>query len=132
MTQTMTDSIMIDAPPPEPEDAGPPHAVTQGPDPAVIAAIVKALKTVYDPEIPVNIWELGLVYLVDVDAANDVFVRMTVTAPSCPVAGELPGQVQAAVETVEAVGTAKVDLVWDPPWHPGMMSDVAKVALDMY
>lgn len=101
-------------------------------EPALIDSIVAALKTVYDPEIPVDIWELGLIYRLDVDRAGQVEIDMTVTTPACPVAGELPGQVQRAVETVDGVQTVKVELVWDPPWHPGMMSEDAKLALDMY
>jgi FeS assembly SUF system protein len=94
--------------------------------------VLDAIRTVYDPEIPVNIWELGLVYRVDVDSDRNVQVDMTLTAPSCPVAGEMPVQVQQVIENLDAVKSCKVELVWEPPWHPGMMSDEAKVALDMF
>ena len=94
--------------------------------------VLDAIRTVYDPEIPVNIWELGLVYRVDVDSERNVQVDMTLTAPSCPVAGEMPMQVQQVIENLDAVKSCKVELVWEPSWHPGMMSDEAKVALDMF
>jgi len=94
--------------------------------------IVSAIKTCYDPEIPVDIWELGLIYRVDIDDNNHVQVDMTLTSPMCPVAGELPLQVQQAVESVEDVTTCKVELVWDPPWRQDMMSEVARIQLDMF
>jgi FeS assembly SUF system protein len=94
--------------------------------------VLDAIRTVYDPEIPVNIWELGLVYRVDVDSERNVQVDMTLTAPSCPVAGEMPMQVQQVIENLNAVKSCKVELVWEPSWHPGMMSEEAKVALDMF
>jgi FeS assembly SUF system protein len=94
--------------------------------------VLDAIRTVYDPEIPVNIWELGLVYRVDVDSERNVQVDMTLTAPSCPVAGEMPMQVQQVIENLNAVKSCKVELVWEPSWHPGMMSDEARVALDMF
>jgi FeS assembly SUF system protein len=94
--------------------------------------VLDAIRTVYDPEIPVNIWELGLVYRVDVDSESNVQVDMTLTAPSCPVAGEMPMQVQQVIENLDAVKSCKVELVWEPSWHPGMMSDEARVALDMF
>ena len=94
--------------------------------------VVSAIKTCYDPEIPVDIWELGLIYRVDIDDANNVQVDMTLTSPMCPVAGELPLQVQQAVESVEDVTTCKVELVWDPPWRQDMMSEVARIQLDMF
>jgi FeS assembly SUF system protein len=94
--------------------------------------VVAAIKTVYDPEIPVDIWELGLIYRVDISADRTVEVDMTLTAPSCPVAGEIPASVQRAIEDVEEVKSCKVELVWEPPWHPGKMSEEAQVALDMY
>jgi FeS assembly SUF system protein len=94
--------------------------------------VLDAIRTVYDPEIPVNIWELGLVYRVDVDSEQNVQVDMTLTAPSCPVAGEMPMQVQQVIENIDAVKSCKVELVWEPSWHPGMMSEEAKIALDMF
>ena len=94
--------------------------------------IVAALKTVYDPEIPVDIWELGLIYSINITDDGDVAITMTVTAPACPVAGEMPGQVEQAVASVDGVESASVELVWDPPWDPSLMSDEARVALNMF
>jgi FeS assembly SUF system protein len=95
-------------------------------------AIVAALKTVYDPEIPVDIYELGLIYQMDIGDDGAVSVKMSLTAPACPVAGEMPGMVARAVADVDGVGEVDVELVWDPPWTPERMSDEAKVALDMW
>ncbi len=94
--------------------------------------LVTALKTVFDPEIPVDIYELGLIYKVDVSDDKDVLVEMTLTAPGCPVAGEMPGWVENAVMTVEGIRSAKANLVFDPPWDPSKMSDEAKLALNMF
>ncbi|MGH6889498.1 MAG: SUF system Fe-S cluster assembly protein [Rhizomicrobium sp.] len=99
---------------------------------AFTAKLVAALKTVYDPEIPVDIYELGLIYKVDVADNKDVAVEMTLTAPGCPVAGEMPGMVQGALETVEGIGQVNVNMVFDPPWTPEKMSDEAKLELNMY
>ena len=94
--------------------------------------LIEALKTVYDPEIPVDIYELGLIYKVDVSDDRDVLVEMTLTAPGCPVAGEMPGWVEDAVRKVEGVKAARANLVFDPPWDPSKMSDEAKLALNMF
>ncbi|SJM52831.1 PaaD-like protein (DUF59) involved in Fe-S cluster assembly [Brevundimonas diminuta 3F5N] len=94
--------------------------------------LIEALKTVYDPEIPVDIYELGLIYKVDVSDDRDVLVEMTLTAPGCPVAGEMPGWVETAVAKVEGVRSAKANLVFDPPWDSSKMSDEAKLALNMF
>ena len=94
--------------------------------------LITALKTVFDPEIPVDIYELGLIYKVDVSDDRDVLVEMTLTAPGCPVAGEMPGWVEDAVMKVEGVRSARANLVFDPPWDPSMMSDEAKLALNMF
>ncbi len=94
--------------------------------------MIAALKTVYDPEIPVDIFELGLIYKIDVDDDRNVTVDMTLTAPGCPVAGEMPGWVENAVASVEGVQDVKVNLVFDPPWDPSRMSDEARVALNMW
>lgn len=94
--------------------------------------MIMALKTVYDPEIPVDIYELGLIYRIDVDDDRNVEVDMTLTAPGCPVAGEMPIWVENAVSSVEGVGQVKVNLVFDPPWDPGRMSEEAQVALNMF
>jgi FeS assembly SUF system protein len=95
--------------------------------------VIAALRAVYDPEIPVNIYELGLVYDIDADpATGKVGIRMTLTTPACPVAGSLPGEVQARVRAIPGVTSAQVDLVWDPPWDRNMMSDAAKLQLGMF
>lgn len=91
--------------------------------------IVEACRTVYDPEIPVNIYELGLIYTIDISDDNDVHVVMSLTAPGCPVAGEMPGWVSDAVEPVPGVKTVDVRLTWDPPWGMDMMSDEARLEL---
>lgn len=96
------------------------------------ADLVAALKTVFDPEIPVDIYELGLIYKIDVDDDRNIEVEMTLTAPGCPVAGEMPGWVQNAVASVPGVGQVKVDLVFDPPWDMSRMSDEARLALNMF
>ena len=93
--------------------------------------VVETLKTVYDPEIPVDIYELGLIYNVEVRDDRSVEVRLTLTSPMCPVAGSLPPEVEAKVAQVEGVTAAVVDLVWDPPWNPGMMSEAARLELGM-
>jgi FeS assembly SUF system protein len=95
-------------------------------------SIVEALRTVFDPEIPVNIYDLGLIYTIDIKEKGDIFVEMSLTAPGCPVAGEMPGQVAEAVAKVEGTGTVEVKLVWEPTWTPERMSEDAKLALGMY
>jgi FeS assembly SUF system protein len=94
--------------------------------------LVEQLKTVFDPEIPVDIYELGLIYKVDVSDDRDVLIDMTLTAPGCPVAGEMPGWVQEAVEVIPEVKSCTVNLVFDPPWDQSMMSDEAKLQLNMF
>jgi len=93
--------------------------------------IVAALKKVYDPEMPVNIYELGLIYGIEVDDAGAALVRMTLTAPNCPVAGTLPGEVERAVRSVPGVSSAKIELTFDPPWSKARMSEAAKLALGL-
>jgi FeS assembly SUF system protein len=93
--------------------------------------LIAALKSVYDPEIPVDIYELGLIYKVDVSDDKDVTVDMTLTAPGCPVAGEMPGMVQSALEGVEGIGKVTVNMTFDPPWTPERMSEEAKLELNM-
>ena len=94
--------------------------------------LIAALKTVYDPEIPVDIYELGLIYKVDVADNKDVTVDMTLTAPGCPVAGEMPNMVTEALKTVKGVGEVKVNMTFDPPWTPDRMSEEAKLELNMF
>lgn len=93
--------------------------------------IVDVLRSIYDPEIPVNIYEIGLIYSVDIDSANAVNIRMTLTSPACPAAGTLPGEVEDKARRVAGVTDVKVDLVWDPTWSPAMMSETAKLQLGM-
>ena len=95
-------------------------------------AIVDAISTIYDPEIPVNIWELGLVYDVGVDASGLAVIRMTLTAPGCPAAQSLPVEVAAKVKTVPGVSDSRVDIVWDPPWSKDRMSEAAKLQLGLW
>jgi FeS assembly SUF system protein len=95
-------------------------------------AVIAACQTVYDPEIPVNVYELGLIYAIDIDDTGGVKVEMTLTAPACPSAQELPVQVREAIMAVEGVTCCDVDVVWDPPWHPGRMTDDARLALNMF
>ncbi|HEX5380309.1 MAG TPA: SUF system Fe-S cluster assembly protein [Phenylobacterium sp.] len=94
--------------------------------------LIEKLKTVFDPEIPVDIYELGLIYKVDVSDDKDVAIDMTLTAPGCPVAGEMPGWVEDAVREIPGLRNVKVDLVFDPPWDPSRMSDEAKLQLNMF
>ena len=94
--------------------------------------IVEALKSCFDPEIPVDIYELGLIYSVKVDPPGAVSIQMTLTSPMCPVAGSLPPEVEAKVRGVHGVTDAVVEVVWDPPWNPSMMSEAAKLQLNMF
>ncbi|MDX2222379.1 MAG: SUF system Fe-S cluster assembly protein [Rhodospirillaceae bacterium] len=105
----------------------PPGAKVAGED-----AVVEALRGVFDPEIPVNIYDLGLIYDCSIADNGNVDIRMTLTAPACPVAGSLPKEVADKVAAVDGVGEVSVTITWDPPWTPANMSEVAKVALDMF
>ena len=96
---------------------------------SVEAKIVEVLKSCYDPEIPVDIYELGLIYAIDVDDAGAVKITMTLTTPMCPVAETLPVEVETRVRETDGVADASIDLVWEPPWDPGMMSEAAKLQL---
>jgi len=100
-------------------------------DAALEQRVVAALRSVYDPEIPVNIYDLGLIYLVHIDDHSVVNVQMTLTAPACPVAGTLPGQVENVLREVEGVRDASVELVWDPPWDQARMSEDARLTLGL-
>jgi FeS assembly SUF system protein len=91
-----------------------------------------ALKTVYDPEIPVNIYDMGLIYGVDIDSAGNVIIQMTLTSPGCPVAGYMPSEVERKVFDIPGVVSCRVDLVWDPPWDPSRMSEAAKLQLGFF
>jgi FeS assembly SUF system protein len=127
----MTDSPIAVTPPTLPL-AKPPSTMSKEQLAALTEEIVKALKTVYDPEIPADIYELGLIYNVDIDDGRFVTVEMTLTAPACPVAGEMPIWVENAVGAVPGVSGVKVEMVFDPPWDQSRMSDEARVALDMW
>ncbi len=107
-------------------------ALSQAELDALTDRLIEGFKSVYDPEIPVDIYELGLIYRVDVSDDKDVVVDMTLTAPGCPVAGEMPGWVQGAVMAVDGVRSCNVNLVFDPPWDPSKMSDEAKLQLNMF
>jgi FeS assembly SUF system protein len=94
--------------------------------------VINALKTVFDPEIPVDIYELGLIYLLEVSDEGEVNIQMTLTSPACPVAGSLPGEVQKKVESVAGVKSAKVELVWEPPWSQERMTEAARLELGFF
>jgi FeS assembly SUF system protein len=123
-------------PAPAPGDTTPASATEANTGPVDVAEIeekiIAALRTCYDPEIPVNIYEMGLIYDLEVDPSGDVVLRMTLTSPACPVAGSLPPEVQAKVMSIPGVRSARVDLVWDPPWTPERMSEAARLQLGMF
>lgn len=116
----------------EPSGEGAVSALSQAELDRLTDRLIEAFKTVFDPEIPVDIYELGLIYKVDVSDERDVAVDMTLTAPGCPVAGEMPGWVEDAIRSIPDVRNIKVDLVFDPPWDPSRMSDEAKLQLNMF
>jgi FeS assembly SUF system protein len=108
-----------------------PSAIPQDELDRITDQLIQELKKVYDPEIPVDIYELGLIYKVDINDDRHVDVEMTLTAPACPVAGEMPGWVEDAARKVEGVKSAKATIVFEPPWDPSRMSDEARLALNM-
>jgi len=93
------------------------------------AKIIDVLKSCYDPEIPVDIFELGLIYEIEIDKEANIIIKMTLTSPACPVAGSLPPEVEGKVASIDEVKSAKIELVWSPPWDKDMMSEVAKLEL---
>ena len=113
-------------------DAPQRSALAQGEIDRMTDDIIAALKSVFDPEIPVDVYELGLIYKVDLSDDREVLIDMTLTAPGCPVAGEMPGWIEDAVKKVEGVQSARANLVFEPPWDPSKMSDEAKLALNMF
>jgi FeS assembly SUF system protein len=125
----MDDAAHLDAPS---LDVGVAAPLSQGELDALTDKMIEKLKTVYDPEIPVDIYELGLIYKVDVSDTKDVVIDMTLTAPGCPVAGDMPGWVEDAIRELPEVKSCKVELVFDPPWDPSRMSDEAKLQLNMF
>ena len=132
MDRPMLDSFMPGAAPGEDFSATAGAPLAPGARIATAAEVVEALHTVYDPEIPVDIYELGLIYELDIKPDGDVTVLMSLTAPGCPVAGEMPGMVAEAVTLVEGTGQVEVRLVWDPPWSPERMSEDARLALGVF
>jgi FeS assembly SUF system protein len=110
----------------------PPPAPPADPDASLEERVIAALRTCYDPEIPVNIYELGLIYDLQVDPSGAVSIRMTLTSPACPVAGALPADVQSRVQAVPGVASAKVELVWEPPWEMSRMSEEARLQLGLF
>ena len=117
---------------PETAPAEPTSALPQEEVSRLTDEIVTALKTVYDPEIPADIYELGLIYKVEINDERAVDVTMTLTTPNCPAAGELPTQVENAVASVPGVGVVNINLVWEPAWSPDRMSDEARLVLNMW
>jgi len=111
---------------PEDDDMTPPA------QPPAAEPIINALRSVYDPELPTNIYDLGLIYAVETPTPGNVDIKMTLTAPACPVAGTLPGEVQRAVEAVDGVEQCRVDLVWQPPWTKERMSEEARLQLGLF
>ncbi len=131
MADDMKSRDMIDTSTEVAEDKGTPTTIPQEELDRITDALIAAFKTVYDPEIPVDIYELGLIYKVDLNDDRHVDIEMTLTAPGCPVAGEMPGWVEDAARTVDGVQTAKANLVFDPPWDISRMSDEARLQLNM-
>jgi FeS assembly SUF system protein len=122
---------VIDMSPPAEGGGETPSKIPQDELDRITDDLIRELKQVYDPEIPVDIYELGLIYKVDINDDRHVDIEMTLTAPACPVAGEMPGWVEAAARKVEGVKSAKANLVFDPPWDPSRMSDEARLQLNM-
>lgn len=112
-----------------PQMEGAPLIAPSSTDHPLYDNVVEACRSVYDPEIPVNIYDLGLIYTIDIGAENEVAITMTLTAPGCPVAGEMPGWLADAVEPLDGVKTVDVALTWEPPWGMDMMSDEARLEL---
>jgi FeS assembly SUF system protein len=121
----------IDPAAPSQEGEAKPSVIPQDELDRITDALIQELKKVYDPEIPVDIYELGLIYKVDINDDRHVDIEMTLTAPACPVAGEMPGWVEDAARRVEGVKSAKASIVFDPPWDPSRMSDEARLQLNM-
>ena len=128
----MSDDTKETAPPLAAEPAEKASALPQDEQARLTDAIVAALKTVYDPEIPADIYEIGLIYKIDIADDRAVTVDMTLTTPNCPAAQDLPKNVENAVASVPGVGEVKVNVVWDPPWDPSRMSDEARLTLNMW
>ena len=106
--------------------------VTGGGDPELRSRVIAALKEIYDPEIPLNIYDLGLIYRIDIDPDTNTSIDMTLTSPNCPVAESLPGEVENAAKTVEGIGDVQLELVWDPPWDMDRLGEAARLELGMF
>ena len=106
--------------------------VTGGGDPELRSRVIAALKEIYDPEIPLNIYDLGLIYRIDIDSDTNTSIDMTLTSPNCPVAESLPGEVENAAKTVEGIGDVQLELVWDPPWDMDRLGEAARLELGMF
>jgi FeS assembly SUF system protein len=122
-----------DQDPAEPEselETGP--EVTGGGDPELRSRVIAALKEIYDPEIPLNIYDLGLIYRIDIDPDTNTSIDMTLTSPNCPVAESLPGEVESAAKTVEGIGDVQLELVWDPPWDMDRLGEAARLELGLF
>ena len=119
-------------PRPAPSDGAPEAGGGPSEPPTLESRVLDSLRTVFDPEIPVNIVELGLIYDIRIDEAKNVEIDMTLTAPNCPVAGSLPGEVERAAQAVEGLGSVKANLVFSPPWNPTFMSEEARLELGMF
>ncbi|PIU62812.1 MAG: FeS assembly SUF system protein [Armatimonadetes bacterium CG07_land_8_20_14_0_80_59_28] len=100
--------------------------------PSLVDQVMESLRTVYDPEIPVNILELGIVYKVEEIAPGDIYVEMTLTAPNCPAAQSMPEEIEMKLKGIPGVGSLKLEIVWDPPWNPNRMSEAARLELGMF
>ena len=132
MDKKVRDTIDVSAPAAPQPEAGGDSALPKEELERLTTDLIAAFKSVFDPEIPVDIYELGLIYKVDVSDERDVEVDMTLTAPGCPVAGDMPVWVENAARSVQGVRDVKVNLVFDPPWDPSRMSDVARLELNMF
>jgi FeS assembly SUF system protein len=128
----MPDAAVAAAEPDRVHGAWTPEGATEPPVRVSEDAVISMLKTVFDPEIPVDIYELGLIYAIEIADDGKVKIEMTLTAPSCPSAQELPGEVEEAVRAAPGVTNVVVEVVWDPPWDPSRMSEDARLALNMF
>lgn len=127
-----TEAEPAEKPPDSPPQAAGAQPLTALEAIALQDKVIEALRTCYDPEIPVNIYELGLIYDIRVETSGEVSIQMTLTAPNCPAAGSLPGEVQEKVKALPGVTSARIEVVWDPPWDPSRMSEAARLQLGMF
>ena len=127
---TRTDADQDPAEPESELETGP--EVTGGGDPELRSRVIAALKEIYDPEIPLNIYDLGLIYRIDIDPDTNTSIDMTLTSPNCPVAESLPGEVENAAKTVEGIGDVQLELVWDPPWDMDRLGEAGRLELGLF